>query len=307
MKISILIPTRNFAPVKLVQAFDEQCRRISLENKGFDYEIIVADDASSDTTCLELLHEVFDANENVVIQAYSENLGRAVIRNRLVEMAHGELILFSDCDALPADDSFISKMLLHAEEADVICPMLTNPHPFDDRGCELRYRYELQAEQSGRRDWRYCNLQPYERFSTFCFMTRRAIMQQHKLCESLTLYGYEDVLLGKSFEKNHISVKYVDVKLVHMGINDNRTFLLHTNQAMQNLVSMQRDFSFNTPVVAAYSKLKKYGLTGFFTLLFSFFKPHLVRNLLGNTPNLRLFKIYKLGVFCEELRKISKR
>lgn len=305
MKISILIPTHNYAPVNLVKALDEQCRRILLNDKGFDFEIIVADDASSYAEILKVLHKNFDNNEKVRIKAFSENQGRAAIRNRLAEMAESEVLLFLDSDAMPYDDDFVYSMLIHSGDADVICPVLRNPSGFNPTGKELRYRYEMKAEQEGKRTAGFCNKSPYDRFATFCFLTKKSVMLQNMLNETLTRYGYEDVLLGKSFERSHISVKYVDIPLIHTGINDSQTFLRNTEHAMQNLAALQKQVPFYSPIAETYERLRIFRISGLFRATFCIFKPLIVKNLLGHHPNLTLYNVYKLGIYAECVRKVQ--
>ena len=92
-RVSIIIPTYNgdrFVAETLESVLNQTYR---------DYEIVVVDDGSSDTT-LQILAQYGD-RVRIVTQAHQ---GVAIARNRGLELAQGELIFFLDQDDLLLPD-----------------------------------------------------------------------------------------------------------------------------------------------------------------------------------------------------------
>lgn len=99
MKYSILIPTYNNSEGCL-KAIYSVLNQTNIQ----DYEILICDDGSTDST-LEQLNENF--SEHNKVKYYSRNnKGVSVTRNELIEKSRGEFILFLD-----SDDTFDSNLL----------------------------------------------------------------------------------------------------------------------------------------------------------------------------------------------------
>lgn len=96
MKFSILIPAYN------TSKYIRRCLN-SLINQTFqDFEIIVIDDGSKDDT-LPILKEFQNIDKRVNV-FHQENHGVAYTRNRLLDYAKGEWIVFVDADDIISDD-----------------------------------------------------------------------------------------------------------------------------------------------------------------------------------------------------------
>lgn len=97
-KASIIIPCFNTGQTiaRTLRAFCSQA--VPAE----DYEIIVVDDCSTDNTAAEIGREA--GAPQVTFLQNSKNSGRAHSRNRALERASGELIIFSDGDTIPCHD-----------------------------------------------------------------------------------------------------------------------------------------------------------------------------------------------------------
>ena len=91
MDLSVIIVTYNSSP------FIEACLRSLVEQmKGFDYEILIVDNASSDETCRLIQEEFPDAT---LIQSPS-NIGFARANNLGLRKAKGEFVLLINPDTL---------------------------------------------------------------------------------------------------------------------------------------------------------------------------------------------------------------
>ena len=92
-ELSILIPCYNCQCIELVKGLVSQCEDI----EGLRYEVIVADDGSTDKHLCLLNEELLDL-EHVRYITREKNIGRACIRNFLVQQATYEWVLFVDSD-----------------------------------------------------------------------------------------------------------------------------------------------------------------------------------------------------------------
>jgi cellulose synthase/poly-beta-1,6-N-acetylglucosamine synthase-like glycosyltransferase len=93
--ISIIVPGYNVEDVVgacLESLLDQTLPRAS-------YEVIFVDDASIDNT-----RQVVAAYDSIRLLTLGENRGQATARNKGLEVARGELVLFTDADCVPASN-----------------------------------------------------------------------------------------------------------------------------------------------------------------------------------------------------------
>lgn len=116
MKYSILIPAYNAAE------YIGQCLNSILAQTTTDYEVIILNDGSTDDTAsICLKYALLDKRIKFVSQ---DNKGVAHSRNRLLDMAAGEWIVFIDADDYVTDDylaCFDRRIALHPEIDVFIC------------------------------------------------------------------------------------------------------------------------------------------------------------------------------------------
>lgn len=113
MKISVIIPAYNEEKV-----IGKSISKIIsfLENKKFNYEIIVIDDCSKDRTS----NIVKDFNsKKIILIRNKKNMGKGYSVKRGVMNAIGDLVLFSDAD-LSTPISELTKFLPLSHEYDVV-------------------------------------------------------------------------------------------------------------------------------------------------------------------------------------------
>ena len=78
-----------------------------------------------------------------------------------------------------------------------------------------------------------------------------------------------------------------------------------TETAVQNMRAIMQNSEFSDLVgdirlIKAYKKLEKFGLGGLYSEFFKMTKQSFLSLLRSKNPNLRLFDLYKLGIFCEK-------
>jgi len=111
--VSILIPCHNEENV----IKDTVKNVLNLDYK--DFEIILIDDRSSDSTA-EIIKDLSKENSKVscLIRDINSTPGKSAVLNDAMKMAKGETILVFDADAKIESD-FLSKMIIKLEPADV--------------------------------------------------------------------------------------------------------------------------------------------------------------------------------------------
>ena len=291
--LSILIPVKNFNCSELIMALHKQGEAL-----GFPYEILIAEDG----TDKEKLHlnAVADNLKNCRRIVKDINTGRALIRNLLASQAQHPGLVFIDCDAVVEKEDFLKTYADALKKSKVVCGGLYHVNTLPDRHCTLRYRYEKEADR--RRDAQTRSKAPYDRFTSFNFAIDKQLFNSILFDTSITRYGYEDVLFGKELEKRNIEIQHIENRLLHSGLEKNDIFLQKTEQALETLSEI-KDIIGDTPLLRTVNKLSRYHLTGLFIKYWKCNMKRLRRNLLGNSPSLLKFKIYKLGYYISLSRQ----
>ena len=93
--LSILIPTYNYNTLLLVKTLQQQAIKSKIS-----FEIIVLDDASSDTQS-SIENNKINTLEHCTYIESEKNLGRTATRNILAHKAKFNWLLFLDADVIP--------------------------------------------------------------------------------------------------------------------------------------------------------------------------------------------------------------
>ena len=292
-RISILIPTYAFAPLRLVGELADMCTASPLCD---DYEISVIDDGSGDTKTIAQA-EAINRLPHCSFTALPHHLGKSALLNRAAAAAKYPLLLLVDSDARMYSPQLITTYLktARANPAAVICGGVhTSPQSVtpDNR---LRFRYEMAAAARNK-DCRW-RQHPYSRFTTFNMMLQKKLLSDIPFNEDLRSYGYEDTMFGLQLRQHGIPVIHIDNPLIHTGIDNNASFLAKTETALRNLSKLDAVYQQSITVSAVAMQIRRFGLAAFFRVLHTLFRGCERRNLLGKHPNLLLFKLYKIGYF----------
>lgn len=294
MTISFLIPTYNYDCTALVR---ELCRQA--DEAGADYEVLVADDASTDVEVVKALAEIADMSCCRLLRG-RDNVGRAAIRNRLMQEARGAYLLFMDSDAGVCTPDFVKRYLEAAAPGCVVCGGIRHPErcPSEDRS--LRWRYEKSAERRFTAEKR--SRRPYDAFRTFNFLIPHSVMAATPFDENFRRYGYEDVLLGRRLQEMGVPVVHIDNPLMNMDIETNDVFLRKTEEANGTLCDFYDLLRHHSGIIRCYERLERLRLAAGVSRLFGWLKPVLRRQLSGKCPLTFFFGCYKLGDFCQRRR-----
>ena len=309
--LSILLPSYNNVCVSLVQVLQRQADALRGKlDKPFRYEIIVADDGSTDAACIDANRVIGDMLHCRYLRM-EQNVGRAQIRNVLISESRGDYVLLIDSDLFLCDDNYLYKYA--TSTADVVYggtriggegfAMVDNEANTENLKGNLRYIYEKKAEPSHRAVFR--QLRPNQEISVCNLYARRDIMEAHPFDSRFKAYGYEDVLFGKRLAESGIEVTHIDNPVLINEFEPNSVFVKKTEEAILTLCRFEQDLEGYSNLKTKVSTLGRYIPLSLFRLWHRIMKNKEKRNLTGSKPSLLLFKLYKLGFFLEN-RKVKK-
>lgn len=147
--LSILIPTYNDECRQLVGDLLTQCEELKRVSKGFCFEIIVADDGSTDRSVLAT-NSTIGTLPNCRFVRRIKNCGRAQIRNFLAGEAAYDSLLFIDSDMTVVRRDFIAAYVDAWNPTHIIYGGYEVPAK-DGMDDNLRYRYERSCREAIRR------------------------------------------------------------------------------------------------------------------------------------------------------------
>lgn len=309
--LSILLPSYNNVCVSLVQVLQRQADALGGKlDKQFRYEIIVADDCSTDAACIDANRVIGDMLHCRYLRM-EQNVGRAQIRNVLISESRGDYVLLIDSDLFLCDDNYLYKYA--TSTADVVYggtriggegfAMVDNEANTENLKGNLRYIYEKKAEPSHRAVFR--QLSPNQEISVCNLYARRDIMEAHPFDSRFKAYGYEDVLFGKRLAESGIEVTHIDNPVLINEFEPNSVFVKKTEEAILTLCRFEQDLEGYSNLKTKVTTLGRYIPLSLFRLWHRIMKNKEKRNLTGSKPSLLLFKLYKLGFFLEN-RKVKK-
>jgi len=298
--LSILLPAYNNVCLPLVEILASQCRDLAgrmPSDCAFDYEIIVADDGSTDAAVIEQNKKIGDIGRcRYIIRGY--NSGRSQIRNFLAREASFPWLLFIDSDMMVEKSDFVASYLDAVKDGGASARVVVNggvtissSAPCDDHN--LRYIYELDAlprhTAEKRREREFAD------FHTANFLVGRDLMLSHPFDERFHHYGYEDVLFGKALKADGTGIRHIDNPVSFIDFESNEHFVEKTEEGLRTLAEFSDDLQGYSAVLSMADRLRKIGIAPIARCFFSMIRKPIRRNLTGSKPCLTLFRIYKLG------------
>ncbi len=292
--LSILIPVYNCDVRPLVEALRQQADALE-----WAVEILCWDDASLPE--FQNINAPLGQLPGVIYRLMPENLGRSRIRNRLAEAARYDYLLFMDGDSEVARADYLEQYRLHcAPDRLLYGGRIYQPDPPEVSELKFHWHYgrsrEVQRAETRQK-------QPYHSFMTNNFLIPKALFAPIQFDERLLQYGHEDTLFGLELQRRGIPILHLDNPLIHAGLEPAETFLRKSELAIENLAFLYQEGSLReTRLLRAFERLDawrairpaRYVLNQVLPLL----KQHLLN---ANTPNLRAFDLYKLGVLLQRL------
>ena len=294
--LSICIPTYNYNVVPLVTELHQQASTANIQ-----FHILVADDFSTQPEIVEQNRKIRSFS-NVEFIELSKNIGRSSIRNLLASKAKYEYLLFLDCDVSPEAENFIQDYWDNRVDNGVVIGGLVyrNELPNDDVSLRWHYGHNRETTTAKQR-----NLKPYRSFMTGCFLIARSVFNSLKFDETIDQYGHEDTLFGIALRNEGISIRHIDNRVFHDGLESNEVFIQKTKRAIANSILLSEQHVLQTEIIAqikllkVFYQLKKLRLVKPIAHWFERNEKKLLIKLNAPHPNLRIFDLYKLAYLCK--------
>ena len=281
-ELSVLIPTYNSNCSDLVFSVHGMLKQMNIP-----YEIIVADDGSTDEESVNSNRSI-EKLENVKYIIRKENVGRACIRNFLAQQAQYKWLLFLDADVTIDRSRFIQKYL--EQDFDVILGGIIVVKRVKKLENNLRYIVESKYMESSTTAKRL--RKQAKEFHTANFLVKRDIILKVPFNENFKHYGYEDVLFGKELNANGYHIHHINNPVTLIDFEENERFVEKTEESLHTLHEFKNELK-------GYSALLKYAwLKPVLKPLYHIIGKPIRNNLAGNNPKVSLFNIYKLLYYC---------
>ena len=289
--LSILIPVYNYNVLPLASELVKQCN-----SSGITFEIIFLDDASQKFV---IENERINLFENASYSILEKNIGRSAIRNLLAQKAIYENLLFLDADTFPAHADFLSVYISQISNTEKIVYggiLYESSKPAKKE--LLRWIYGKKREALSVSE-RIKN--PHLSFLTLNFLIKKNIFSKVRFNENIPNLRHEDTLFSFELKQNQIEVLHIDNPVFHLGLEDSKTFLQKSEEAvlgLKNLIDSNLISPDYVKLAHYFQLIKKYHLVSLTAFGFKIFKPLFKKQLLSAKPSLFLFDIYRLGYYC---------
>lgn len=289
--LSILIPTYNYNALPLAEILEHQALRL-----GIVFELICMDDGSFSEHNKQ--NQQINTLTNSKFLENRKNVGSKVNRQRLAELAQYEWLLFIDADSKPKSSEYLSNYIEEINRNnDAIFGGFAYDEKLFDTKKTLRYTFGKQREEV---DATIRNKNPYKVIISANFLIRRSVFIGISNQENINIYGL-DYLFSAQLKEHNIKIKHINNEVFHLGLDSNDKFLKKTRDAVKALhyvSSSDQIRTHNISLLSAYKILKTIGLKQPLAWLFKTFERKIENHLKGESPNLFLFDVYRLGYLC---------
>ncbi|MBP1222806.1 glycosyltransferase family 2 protein [Flavobacterium sp. 1355] len=296
--LSILIPVYNYNVFTLVETLYYQVLKCNIP-----FEIVCLDDAS-DVFLPE--NQKINQFKNSTYSVLEKNIGRSAIRNLLAKKAIYENLLFLDADTIPVHDKFISNYISHINASEkVVYGGILYKTSKPSANELLRWIYGKKREALHVSDRKK---NPHLSFLTLNFLIKKSLFSTVTFNENIPNLRHEDTLFSYELMQNKIEIIHIKNPVYHLGIEDSKTFLKKSEEAvvgLKNLVDSNLISSDYVKLSHYFQIIKKYNLQSIIAFGFKIIRPLFLKQLLGKKPSLFIFDIYRLGYYCT-LKKYAK-
>lgn len=229
-RLSVLTPFHRDDPSPLIE-------RLGRAPEGVEF--VLLDDGSASAA---LLARVMKCAENlrapVTIIVRKDNVGRSAARNRLIEQARGEYVLFLDADMAPDAPDFLRRWLDIVQQQRPFVAFgglsLTHVSPTPDTALH----HGLFAS-SDCRDARARARAPAQFTASSNLLVRRDLMREIQFDPGFRGWGWEDVDWALRAAKC-APILHVDNPASHVGLEDIETLLRKYAEAGPNFARLAR-------------------------------------------------------------------
>lgn len=289
--LSILIPTYNYNALPLAEILEQQALKL-----GIVFELICIDDGSFSEHNKQ--NQKINTLTNSKFLEDRKNAGSKANRQRLAEIAQYEWLLFIDADSKPKTPEYLSNYIKEiVNDLDTVFGGIAYNDDALDSNKLLRYTFGKQREEV---DAFIRNKNPYKVIASANFLIKRSVFLGINSRKNMNIYGL-DYLFSAQLKEKNIKIKHINNEVFHLGLDTNDIFIKKTRNAVKTLETLINTGVIKTHsigLLSAYNNIKFFGLRRPLSWLFNKTKNKMENNLKGDSPNLFLFDLYRLGYFC---------
>jgi glycosyltransferase involved in cell wall biosynthesis len=244
LPVSICVPYYRFYVGLLAD------RLISLADKDGVrdcVELVFADDGSQDAATAERIRDKLQrCNVPATLAVFHRNQGRAIIRNRLINLARGRFAIYLDADMLPDADDFIARYLDLARQnvADIVvggCSYDQVKDVSQAQRLDLYHGIRTQCESAAVR-----NRSPARYVFTNNLMIRRETLLRLPFDDGYTGWGYEDTDWGFDVVRGGARILHIDNTATHLGLSDDSSLIKKHRESVVNYRRLAQKFPLET-------------------------------------------------------------
>ncbi len=253
--ISIVVPFYQYDPSLLAM-------RLCAMAADFpdEIELIFADDGSPNGAgAAQVISAMVNATVPCLVLEFETNLGRAVIRNQLAQLARGQYLLFMDCDMMPDEPNFIAIyfQLALAGISDIVyggrsTKQIVDPLPeLDLHRVFTAERETLSAAVRSQ--------QPAYHFYSCNFLVRRQVILSVPIDERFTGWGWEDCEWAARASES-FSLLHIDNPATHFGLLTPQKILMKYEESLGNfslMLTLRPEMIVNIKLYKAACLLRK--------------------------------------------------
>tara|TARA_B100001250_G_C19778382_1_gene780687 strand:+ start:67 stop:966 length:900 start_codon:yes stop_codon:yes gene_type:complete len=286
--LSILIPCYNFNVINLVRDILQQAKLINIK-----FEIICIEDGSTKKFSNAELKKM----ENVIYEENKENVGRSKIRNILSKKAKFKWLLFIDCDSKINNQNFLLNYTQRMSELNTIFYGDTEySKKHKNHKNILHWLYGKKIESKRKKN----------QFCSHHFLIEKKVFNHVSFDENIDEYGHEDTIFAIELKLKKYKVIYINNTLLHIGLDDNDKFIKKTKESINNLIILNKKYNLNNlRIIKTYNILSYLFLNELIVILFESWENKILQNLRSAKPKLIFFQFYKLGYYCQTLKRLE--
>ncbi|MGB0896765.1 MAG: glycosyltransferase family 2 protein [Flavobacteriaceae bacterium] len=291
--LSILIPIYNYNVTSLIETLQTQIEKVDI-----DVEIICCDDASTDQQ-LQAINYQFLTTHNLTYLKNATNIGRTKTRQLLSDSAQFNWLLFLDADVIPVLPTFLATYISFlSEKQECVYGGLSYSSKPPEKTYYFRWLYGHQREDIPLNKRK---LTPYKSIASGNLLIKKGLFTSINKSILHNWYGYDN-FFSAQLKATNSSIKHINNKVYHLGLEDNSSFLKKQELATETIYELYKGKYFTSShdngLLKTYYKLKKYKLIWAYNCFYSIFKNRLKNNLLQSKPKLYYLDLYRLGYFC---------
>lgn len=286
--LSILIPCYNCAIDALVQKLSDE-----IQQKQHPAEIIVCDDASEHSPNLS---DILTNHSWIHLIHNEKNLGRTGTRHRLAQKAQFQSLLFLDADVLPANEDFLDHYMNHVGKNKVVYGGISYSKHKPAHHQRLRWAYGRKREAKSAK----------QRMGSPYVISQNLMMDKELFLSintaTVNKYGWDNVFSYQIAALNE-SITHIDNPVIHMGLEDAKTYLDKVIQSTNTLVWAQHRQLISaefTQLQKRFTRFNALGLARPLRWAIRPFLPLIKWQLSSARPMIKLLDLYKFYYFSQK-------